>query len=176
MSKLALLGGAPIIDQPLQLYRSVGDAERKQIEEVMDSGSLSGFFGDWHRGFNGGAKVQEFEAAWCKYFNVRHAVSVNSNTSGLYAAMGAVGVSPGDEVIVPPLSMSATAMAPLIYGGIPVFADLDERTYNLSVETVKAAMTPKTKAILAVNLMGQAAPLAELRKLADEKGVYLVED
>ncbi len=176
MSRLALLGGSPVIPGSLKPYPSIGEAERRQVLEVVDSGCLSGFFGDWHHGFNGGPKVQELEAAWCEVFGCHHAVTVNSNTSGLYAAIGAVGIGPGDEVIVPPLSMSATAMAPLIYGGTPVFADLDPLTYCLDINAVRSSITDRTRAILAVNLMGHPAPLHELRALADEQGIYLVED
>ena len=89
-------------------------------------------------------KIREFENNWSEiFFNVKYSVSVNSNTSGLYAAMGAVGVSPGDEIIVPPITMSATAMCPLIYGGIPVFADLEDKTFCLDVNSVKRNITKK---------------------------------
>lgn len=176
MSKLALLGGTPVIDQPFKPYVSLGTDEEKAVVDVIRSGCLSGFFGSWRDGFLGGPKVQEFERAWADRFSVGHVISVNSNTSGLYAAIGAAGIGPGDEVIVPPTTMSATAMAPLVYGGIPVFADIDEQTFCLSLDAVREALTEKTKAIIAVNLFGQAAPMADLRKLADEKGIILIED
>lgn len=176
MSDLALFGGKPAVETPLLPYRSIGEAERRQVLEVLDSQQLSGFFANWQRGFLGGPKVQGFEAAWSKRFSVKHSVSVNSNTSGLYAAIGAVGVGPGDEVIVPCTTMSATAMAPLVYGGIPVFADLDEDTFCIDIDSVHANLTEKTKAIIAVNLFGHAAPLAELRALCDERGIMFIED
>lgn len=176
MSVLALLGGTPAISGKIESYQSIGKDEENAVVDVVRSGCLSGFFGSWQNGFFGGSKVQEFEEAWSKLFNVSYSVSVNSNTSGLYAAMGAVGIGPGDEVIVPPTTMSATAMAPLIYGGVPVFADLDENTFCLSVDSVKACISEKTKAIIVVNLFGQAGPVSELRKLADERGIYLIED
>lgn len=176
MSELALLGGVPSISTPFGKYVSLGKEEEEAVVSVVRSGCLSGFFGSWEEGFLGGPKVQEFEAAWAKYFGCRHVISVNSNTSGLFAAIGAAGVGPGDEVIVPATTMSATAMAPLVYGGIPVFADLDPNTFCIDVDSVKANLTEKTKAIIAVNLFGQAAPLAELRNLADENGLILIED
>ncbi|MBZ0147682.1 MAG: DegT/DnrJ/EryC1/StrS family aminotransferase, partial [Pseudorhodoplanes sp.] len=83
---------------------------------------------------------------------------------------------PGDEVIVPAWTMSATAMAPLIYGGIPVFVDIESETFCIDPAAVEAAITPRTRAILAVNLFGHPAQLARLRRLADERGVFLVED
>ena len=176
MSELALLGGQPVISDPLPPYRSLGEAEEEAARDVVRSGCLSGFFGSPGPEFMGGQKVQEFEAAWAKRYGVKHAVSVNSATSGLIAAMGAIGLGPGDEVILPPWTMSATAMAPLIYGGIPVFADIEDETFCIDPETAAAAIGPKTKAILAVNLFGHPAPLAKLRAIADDKGLALVED
>lgn len=176
MSKLAILGGSPVIDRPLTPYRTIGEEERAAVARVMSSGKLSGFVGAWCDDFSGGPEVRAFEAAWKARFNVRHAVSVNSNTSGLFAAMGAVGISPGDEVIVPPYTMSATAMAPLVYGGIPVFVDIESATFCLDPVKVREAITPRTKAIIAVNLLGHPAALHELRRLADEKSIALIED
>jgi len=140
------------------------------------SGCLSAFYGSWEEGFLGGRKVQEFEATWAGRFGTKHVVSVNSNTSGLYASVGAAGIGPGDEVILPCTTMSATAMAPLIYGGIPVFADIDEDTFCIDVDSVRNNLSDRTKAVIAVNLFGQAAPLAELRALCDEHDLILIED
>jgi len=176
MSKLALLGGNPIITKAPAPYPSMGEAEKKAVAEVIDSGCLSGFFGSPGPEFLGGPKVKEFEAAWASRFGVRHAVSVNSNTSGLFATMGAIGIGPGDEVIVPPWTMSATVVCALIYGGIPVFADIEDETFCIDPAKVRAQITPRTKAIIAVNLFGHPARLQELRALADEYGIYLIED
>lgn len=176
MSKLALLGGTPVISAPFKPYASIGAKEKAAVNEVMDSGIISGFYGSWNDKFWGGAKVQAFEAAWAKKFKVKHAISVNSNTSGLYAAMAAIGISPGDEVIVSPYTMSATAMAPIGYGAVPVFADIEPETYGLDPDSVRAAISPRTKAILVTNIFGHAARLQELKAIADEYGLYLVED
>jgi dTDP-4-amino-4,6-dideoxygalactose transaminase len=176
MSKLAILGGAPVRAGSLRPYRSIGPREVEAVKRVAESGQLSGFYGSVGPQFLGGPVVQQFERAWQKCFGVRHAVSVNSATSGLYAAMGAIGVSPGDEVIVPAYTMSATVVAPLIYGGIPVFADIDRETFTLDLAAVEAAITPRTRAIVAVNLFGQPARLGALRELADHCKIMLVED
>lgn len=176
MSELALLGGKPAVSAQLIPYKTIGDKERLYIKDVLDSDCLSAYIGAWGEAFNGGPTVNRFERAWEKSFGIKHAVAVNSATSGLFAAMGAIGVSPGDEVIVPPYTMSATAMAPLVYGGIPVFCDIEEDTFCLDIEKVKAEINPKTKAILAVNLFGHPARLKELRELADKHGIYLIED
>lgn len=176
MSQLAILGGKPAVSESLLPYQSIGDKERKYVEEVLDSNCLSGYIGAWGEAFNGGPTVKKFEQAWQKAFGVKHAIAVNSATSGLFAAMGAIGISPGDEVIVPPYTMSATAMAPLVYGGIPVFCDIEEETFSLDVKKVEAEINSKTKAIFAVNLFGHPAHLQELRALADKHGIYLIED
>jgi perosamine synthetase len=176
MTALALFGGAPAVTAPLPRFNAIGAEERARINEVLDRGLLSGFYGSWGEEFYGGPAVRAFEAAWRERFNCAHAVSVNSNTSGLVAAMGAIGLSPGDEVIVPPYTMSATAMAPLFYGGIPVFADVEDATFCLDPAKVEAAITPRTRAIIVTNLFGHPGPLAALRRLADARGLYLVED
>lgn len=174
--KLALRGGTPVLARPLPAYNSLGEEEVRAVEAVVRSGSLSGFYGSWGDEFLGGARVREFEHAWAARFDVPHVVSVNSATSGLFTALGALGVGPGDEVIVPPYTMSATAMAPLVYGGIPVFADIEPDTFCLDVEAVRAAIGPRTRAIIAVNLFGHPAPLAELAGLAASHGIALIED
>lgn len=173
---LALLGGEPIVKEAPKAYPAVGEKEVEAVTAVAKSGCLSGYYGSWGKEFMGGEQIQAFEAAWAKRFEVKHALAVNSASSGLLAAMGAVGVGPGDEVIVPPYTMSATAMAPLVYGGIPVFADIEEDTFCLDVDAVRELITPKTKAILVVNLFGHPARLHDLKALADEHGIYLVED
>jgi dTDP-4-amino-4,6-dideoxygalactose transaminase len=176
MTDLAILGGPPAVGGPLPRYRSMGEGEASAVAEVVASDCLSGFYGSPGDEYWGGPRVLAFEAAWRERYGVAHAVSVNSATSGLFAAMGAIGISPGDEVIVPPWTMSATAMAPLIYGGIPVFADIEAETFGLDPEAVARAITPRTRAILAVNLFGHPARLDALRTLADRHGIHLVED
>lgn len=174
--ELAIFGGEPAVPGPLPPYRAMGEAERAAVLEVIDSDCLSGFYGSWSDKFWGGPKVRAFERAWSERFEVPHVVSVNSATSGLVAAMGAIGIGPGDEVIVPPWTMSATAIAPLFYGGIPVFVDIDADTFCLDPARVEEAITPRTKAIVAVNLFGHPAPLRRLRDIADRHGLALVED
>ncbi len=176
MSALALLGGEPVIQGEIPRYPSMGAAEERAVVEVVRSGCLSGFFGSPGPEYLGGPKVRAFEAAWAAQYGVKHAVSMNSNTSGLIAAMGAIGISPGDEVILPPWTMSATAMAPLLWGGIPVFADIEEDTFCLDVDAVAAAITERTRAVMVVNLFGHPARLADLRTLCDTHGLKLIED
>lgn len=175
-SSLALLGGVPHIKAPFPAYPSIGKSEEDAVVRVVRSGQLSGFYGSAGPMFLGGTEVRAFEQEWAARFGTPYAVSVNSATSGLFAAMGAVGVGPGDEVIVPPTTMSATAMAPLSYGAVPVFADIDDETFCIDPARVREKISPRTKAIIAVNLFGHPAKLAELRQLADKHGLYLIED
>ncbi len=176
-SNLAVLGGASAVKEPIPAYNSIGQEEKKAVIDFFDAElPLSGFYGSPQPRFYGGEKVREFEAAWSDKFNVPYAVSMNSATSGLIAAMGAVGIGPGDEVIVPPYTMSATAVAPLFYGAVPVFVDIEDTYFCLDTEKVKAAISKDTKAIVAVNLWGHPSRLAELKALADSHGIYLIED
>jgi dTDP-4-amino-4,6-dideoxygalactose transaminase len=175
--KLAINGGSPAVSRPLKEFSGIGVHEREAVMSFLDRATpLSGFHGSARPTFFGGPEVRAFEDAWRERFGVEHVVSVNSATSGLIAAMGAIGIGPGDEVITSPYTMTATAIAPLIYGGIPVFADIDPDYFCLDPASAQRAITPRTRAILAVNLFGHPAELAKLRALADAKGLYLIED
>ncbi|MBI4239281.1 MAG: DegT/DnrJ/EryC1/StrS family aminotransferase [Deltaproteobacteria bacterium] len=176
MTQLALFGGPPVRTTPLPRWNTIGAEEQVAARRVLESGVLSGYVGAWSPAFYGGPEVQMLECAWAAYFGVRHAIAVNSATSGLYAAIGALGIGPGDEVIVSPCSMSASATAPLIYGAMPVFADIDPATYTLHPDTVERAISARTRAILAVNLFGHPADLQALRQLARRHGIALIED
>ena len=117
-----------------------------------------------------------FEAGFAEYLGVKHAVSLPSCTSGLHLALAALGIGPGDEVIVPDLTWIASA-APITYvGATPVFADVDEYTWCLSSESVRVCITENTKAILPVDLYGGVPDYAALRALADEHGLKIIED
>ncbi len=173
---LALLGGAPVRATPLPAYNTIGAEEKAAVMEVLDAGELSGFVASSDAAFYGGRCVRGLEQDFCAFFGSEHAISVNSATSGLHCAIAATGVGPGDEVIVPPYTMSASATTVLFTGAVPIFADIDALTFCLDPAAVEATITPQTRAIVAVNLFGQAAPLNELRKIADANGLYLIED
>ncbi|MEI7707619.1 MAG: DegT/DnrJ/EryC1/StrS family aminotransferase [Chlorobium sp.] len=176
MNELALFGGPKTITESFARYNSIGGEEAAAVQEVMKSGVLSKFLGCWDADFYGGEKVQAFEKAWAQYFDVRHAVTVNSNTSGIMAAIGAIGIEPGDEVIVSPWTMSATATAILVWNGIPVFADIDRETFNLYPASIEKRITPLTKAIVVTDIFGQAADLDEIMKIAHRHGLRVIED
>ena len=98
-SKLAILGGEPLINKKFKPYNSIGVEEAKAVQEVMETGVLSKYLGCWHDDFYGGPKVQEFERMCEVYFNVKHAITVNSWSSGLSAAVGALDIEPGDVIL-----------------------------------------------------------------------------
>lgn len=174
--KLALYGGSKSINKTFKRYNPLGKEEVAAAKAVIESGVLSQFIGCWDPDFYGGPKVQEFERACEKYFGVKHAVTVNSWTSGLVAAVGAIGIAPGDEIIVTPWTMSATATAILHWNAIPVFADIDPETFNLCPKSVEANITPYTKAIMVADIFGQSADIDELMAIAAKHGLKVISD
>ncbi len=174
--KLAIDGGPKTINVEFTSYNSLGDEERIAVDEVMRSGVLSQFLGVWHKDFYGGPKVQEFEKYAAKFFGVKHAITVNSWTSGLIAAVGALDIEPGDEIIVTPWTMCASATAILHWNAIPIFADIEEDTFNLDPVSVEANITPYTKAIMVVDIFGHSADMDSLRKIADKHNLKIISD
>lgn len=176
MNRLAIHGGTPVRTAPLPPYRTIGAEERAAVLEVLDSGVLSQFVGVWGPDFYGGRRVRDLEAAWSQYFGAGYAVSMNSATSGLFAAVGAARVSPGDEVIVSPYTMSASAVAAIVYGAVPVFADIDPETFCLDPKSVRSRLTSRTRAVIGVDLFGHPAPWDALRAAVAGHDVVLIED
>ncbi len=123
-----------------------------------------------------GPRVEEFEERFAETVGARHAVAVSSCTTGLFLAFHALGIGPGDEVVVPSLSFIATANAVIHAGATPVFADVEPRTFNLDPESVAAAIGPRTRAILLVHQLGLPADLARIGKIARERSLAVVED
>ena len=176
MSSLAILGGAPVRQKPFPAYITTGDEEKTAVTRVIDSGVLSRFLGVWHDDFLGGDEVRKLEDEWAKYFNVKHAIAVNSATSGLFCAVGATGVEPGEEIIVSPYTMSATATAPLIFNAIPVFADIEDEYYCLDPDAVEKKITSKTRAIIVVDIFGLPYNAEAINKIAAKYGLMVIED
>ena len=124
----------------------------------------------------GGPNVKAFEAEAAAYAGVKHGISCASGTDALLIALRAIGLGPGDEVITTPFTFVATASTVLMCGAKPVFVDIDPRTFNLDLDQVAAAITPKTKAIVPVHLFGQPVHLAPLKALCEKHGLKLIED
>ena len=176
MNRLALMGGTKTIQTPFRKYNPIGTEELQAAKRVIESGVLSQYLGVWHEDFYGGPKVREFECQAAEYFGVKHAVTVNSWTSGLIAAVGAIGIEPGDEVIVTPWTMCATATAILHWNAIPVFADIDPETYNLDPKSIERNITPYTKAIMVADIFGQSADMDEIMALASKYDLKVISD
>ena len=174
--RLAIFGGPKVIEKPFKKYNSIGQEELNAAKKVIETGVLSQYIGAWHEDFLGGPKVQEFEKAVCQQFNVKHAITVNSWTSGLVAAIGAIGIEPGDEVIVTPWSMSASATAILHWNAIPVFADINPLTFNLCPRSIQKNITPHTKAIMVADIFGMSAEMDEIMAVANKHGLKVISD
>lgn len=164
---LALYGGVPVRrDMPEQRVVT-GEDEIKQVVRVVRSGRLTSL---------SHGVVEKFEkkfAAWC---GVKYAVAVNSGTAALHVALAALDIGPGDEVIVPPYTFIATASAVIQQNAVPVFADIDPATLNISPEAVAAKITPRTKAIVPVHLFGLPADMAAINEVAGKHGIPVIED
>ncbi len=176
MQTLALLGGTPTFTRQLAPYNPYGEEEVAAATAVIRSGCLSSFIGAWHEGFYGGPQVKAFEQEWADYFGVKHAISVNSLTSGLICAVGALDINPGDEIIVSPWTMSASATCILVWNAIPVFADIHPETFNLDPQSVRQKISAKTRAIIVPSIFGYGADFIALKALADEFNLKIIED
>ena len=175
-SNLALFGGSKAVTSPFQPYNSIGPEERMAVDCVMSTGCLSSFVGSWGPDFYGGPNVRAFEQQWADYFGVQYAISVNSWTSGLVCAVGAISIEPGDEVIVTPWTMCATVTAILHWNAIPVFADIDPYTFNISPESVIRCITSRTKAIIAADIFGQSCDIVSLMSIASNYDLRVITD
>lgn len=176
MSKLAIFGGPKIRNTNFPGYSPIGIEEFENVKKVFETKIFSKYLGCWHEDFFGGPKVQDLEKKWAEFFNVKYAVSVNSATSALYCAVGAIGTEPFDEIIVSPYTMAASATAPLIYNAIPVFADIEEYYYCLDVKSIESRITDKTKAIIVVDIFGQPYDADAINALAKKYKLKVIED
>lgn len=143
----------------------IGDAEVEAVTAVLRSGWVGT-----------GPRVAEFEKQFRDYIGCRHAVALNSCTAGLHLSMLVAGLQPGDEVITTPLTFAATANAIIHCGARPVFVDVDRTTQNIDPAGIAQAITPRTKAIVPVDLLGRPAALDPIIALARERGLLVVED
>ncbi|HEV2295549.1 MAG TPA: DegT/DnrJ/EryC1/StrS family aminotransferase [Tepidisphaeraceae bacterium] len=163
----AAAGGKAAKTKPFRKVPRYGEAELDQLKQVIAQGTL--FYAH-------GKKVFELEKAFAAKHGAPHAIACTSGTTAIHIGLIAAGISPGDEVITAPITDAGTVLPILWQGAIPVFADLGAHTYNMDPASVKARVTPKTKAILAVHLAGNACDLYALRDIADEHKIFLIED
>ena len=167
MSELALFGGKKAKSKPFPDWPQYDDNERRALLEVLESRV-------WWR--TPGIKTLEFEQAFAKYHGAQHGIAVTNGTAALEVTMAAIGIGHGDEVIVPNFTFIATASAVLFANALPVLVDVDPQAYCLDPILTEAAITPRTKAIIAVHMGGHPADLDRLSDLAQRHSIALVED
>jgi len=151
----------------------IGEEEKKELLEVLEGGYLFRYGSTDDPDFK--AKVYQLEMGVAQLAGVGHAVAVNSGTTALLVALAGLGVGPGDEVIVPGYTFIASISSIIYARAIPILAEVD-RTFNLDPQDVRRKITPRTKAIMAVHMLGNPARLDELKAIADEDGLLLIED
>jgi perosamine synthetase len=166
MTRLAIDGGSPVRASLLPYgHQWLDEEDISAVVEVLRS--------DW---LTTGPKVTEFEQVFAERVGAREAVAVSNGTAALHAAMYALDIRPGDEVILPPMTFAATANCVVFQGGTPVFADVDPDTLLLDPAQVESKITPHTRAVIAVDYTGQPCDYDALRTLTDKYGLYLVAD
>ncbi len=174
-SKLAVNGGEPIRQSQFASQNTMDNEELLNVMNVVQKGRLSSYRGNFCDEFWGGPEIQELEKEWCKKFNTKHAIAINSCTSALHAACGAIELTQNDEVIVTPYSMVCSASAPMIYGAKSVFVDIEKDNYCIDLVEVEKKITSKTKAIIAVSIFGQPYDI-RINEIADKYGIVVIED
>lgn len=166
MEKPAIEGGTPVRGTKIFYgHQYIDDADIQAVVDVLKSDYLTC-----------GPKIGELEQKLCEVTGAKYAVVCSNGTAALHIAAMAAGVGEGDEVITTPITFAASANCALYCGARPVFADIDPETYNIDPAKVEAAITPRTKAVVAVDYTGQSVALDPLRKICREHGLFLIED
>lgn len=176
MATLALLGGTPVRTHPFPRHPIVADEEKKAVLDVLERGELSTFIAAPGRYFLGGTKIREFERRFSEYHDVTYAVAFNSATAALHAAVVAVGVEPGHEVIATPYSFTSSATCALMHNAIPVFADVEGDIFCLDPRAVERAVSPLTRAVIPVHLFGHPADMDGMMDVARRHKLKVIED
>jgi perosamine synthetase len=143
----------------------IGEEEKTAVMNVLNSGMLAS-----------GPKTEEFEKKFAEYVGTKHAIATTSGTTALHLGLLALGVTRGDEVILPAFSFIATANAVLFCDAVPVFCDVDQRTFNLDPQKIEKLITKKTKAIMPVHLYGQAADMIPIQEIAEKHDLHVIGD
>jgi dTDP-4-amino-4,6-dideoxygalactose transaminase len=182
VSRLAIFGGTPQRTKPFPSWPAFDQNEEQALLELVRSGQ-------WWRYSYGEAveatapeagqprsKVAEFQEAFARFQGARYGIACANGTAALEVALKALGVGPGDEVIVPPYTFIATASAVLMVNAVPIFADIEHETFNIAPGRVEEAITARTKAIIPVHFAGQAADMDSLLKIAQRRNLLLLED
>ena len=165
--KLAINGGQKIIETGHVKWPSVTDRDKEYVMDVFDRKEFWGIFAH---------HVKNLESEWAEYAGTKYSLSCNSGTAALHMATGAAEIGPGDEVITPSLTFVATQLAVLYQNAVPVFADVDPRTFNIDPSKIEEKITERTKAIIPVYLHGLVADIDEINRIAKEHNLIVIAD
>ena len=165
--KLAIDGGPQVREKPWPDWPIYGEEEIELIVEILRSGNTH---------FNRSTVSKDFEERFAEWNGSKHAICCNSGTSAIHMALAAGGIGPGDEVIVPPRTFIGTVSPVLYQNAVPVFADVDRRTHNISPDAIREVVTERTKAIIPVHLAGLPCDMDEIMAVAEERDLLVVED
>lgn len=165
--ELALNGGPKVKNTPFGTGKRFGLDEAKELLEALEQNTLF---------YHYGAKVKKFLNDFNKLYGVKYSVAASSGTAAIHVALGAAGITVGDEVITSPITDQGTLVGILYQNAIPVFADLDPHTYNLDPQSVEARITPRTKAIVVVHLAGNPCDMDPLMEIARRYDLKVIED
>lgn len=166
MEELAINGGTPVRQKKIfYAHQCIDDDDIKAVTEVLEGDYLTC-----------GPKIGELEARLCEVTHAKYAVAVSNGTAALHVACMAAGVGPGDEVITTPITFAASSNCAVYCGATPVFADINPETYNINPDSIRAHITPKTKAVVAVDFTGQAVEIEKIRAICDEHNLVFIED
>jgi len=167
-SKLAINGGTPTVPSELLIpWPQITERDRELVNEVLDSGILAGAYAP---------QVKALQEEFARYLGVKYCIAVNSGTAALHIAVAAAGVGPGDEVITSAFSFLASATAAMHQGAIPVFVDINPRTFNLDPEKIEEKISENTKAIIPVHIHGLPADMDEVKEIAKRYDLVVIED
>ena len=167
MEKLALDGGQKVRNRPFEKHNRYGEDELQELKEVLEQGTL--FY--WQ-----GTKVKKFQSTLAEMLGKQYCTATTSGTASIHTALGAIGLGVGDEVITGPITDIGTVIGVLYQNAIPVFADLDPRTYAMDSASIEAQITDRTKAILVVHLGGCPADMDAILDIAQRHDLYVIED
>lgn len=165
MEQLAIMGGSPVRTTPISYGK-----------QYIDDDDVAAVAATLRETLTCGPKIDELEQKLCEITGAKYAVAISNGTAALHVAAMAAGIGPGDEVIVSPITFAASANCVLYCGGTPVFADINPKTYNIDPASIRAHITEKTKAVVAVDFTGQAVELEEIRAICKEHNLILIED
>ncbi len=176
MATLAICNGPKTRTKPFPKHPIIDDEEKNQVLQVLESGNISSFIAAPGENFLGGKKIKEFEEKFCKKIGSKFAIAFNSATSALHAAVVAVGVNPGEEVIVPPFTFTSTATSSLMHNAIPVFCDVKKDIYCLDPKKLQDVFSHLSKAIIPVHLFGHSCDMDEIMDFARKNNLKVIED